>query len=358
MSGDAGPKTIAVLRALQLGDSLCAVPALRALRRRWPAARVTLIGLPWARELVTRFPDYLDDFMELPGFPGVPECGYEPRAAVQFVREAQQRRFDLALQLQGPGEASNALVALLGARRMAGYFREGQFCPDATSFLSWREDEHETERGVRLLAVLGAPCRRRGARGSRAARGPRRAGGRRERARPSSRRLCLCARGRAIAVAPLVSGTLRFGRRRACRARLAHRAHRHRQRGDARARSHAPHACHRRRPRGQDDTRRADGVARRRAAARDQRHRSQVHRGRARHAVRRDRVRRERAQLGCRRTGGAAGACRGGMPAVHVRTLPRRPRVRAWRRESRGARGRGGVAGREAEGVAQPSCAA
>jgi ADP-heptose:LPS heptosyltransferase len=158
MSGEGEPKTIAVLRALQLGDSLCTVPALRALRRRWPAAHVTLIGLPWARELVTRFPDYLDDFMELPGFPGVPECGYEPRAAVRFAREAQQRGFDLALQLQGPGEASNALVALLGARRMAGYFREGQFCPDTTSFLPWRDDEHETERGLRLLAALGAPA--------------------------------------------------------------------------------------------------------------------------------------------------------------------------------------------------------
>jgi ADP-heptose:LPS heptosyltransferase len=158
MSGETGPKTIAVLCALQLGDSLCAVPALRALRRRWPAARVTLIGLPWARELATRFADYLDDFMELPGFPGLPECGYEPRAAVRFVREAQQRRFDLALQLQGPGEASNALVALLGARRMAGYFREGQFCPDATSFLPWRDDDHETERAIRLLTALGAPA--------------------------------------------------------------------------------------------------------------------------------------------------------------------------------------------------------
>lgn len=158
MSGEAGPQTIAVLRALQLGDSLCAVPALRALRRRWPAAHVTLIGLPWARELPARFPDYIDDFMELPGFPGVPECSYEPRAAVRFVREAQQRRFDLALQLQGHGEASNALVALLGAQRMAGYFREGEFCPDARSFLPWRDDEHETERGLRLLAALGAPA--------------------------------------------------------------------------------------------------------------------------------------------------------------------------------------------------------
>jgi ADP-heptose:LPS heptosyltransferase len=155
--GASGPQTIAVFRALQLGDLLCAVPALRALRRRWPAARVTLIGLPWAREIVARFPAYLDDFMEFPGFPGLPERGYEPWSVVRFLREAQQRRFDLALQLHGSGEVSNPLVALLGAQRMAGYFREGQYCPDVASFLPWRADEHEAERGVRLLATLGAP---------------------------------------------------------------------------------------------------------------------------------------------------------------------------------------------------------
>jgi ADP-heptose:LPS heptosyltransferase len=151
------PRTIAVLRALQLGDLLCAVPALRALRRRWPAARVTLIGLPWAREMVARFPAYLDESLEFPGFPGFPERSYEPRAIVRFLREAQQRRFDLALQLHGSGEVSNPVVALLGAQRTAGYFREGQYCPDVTSFLPWRDDEHEVERGVRLLTALGAP---------------------------------------------------------------------------------------------------------------------------------------------------------------------------------------------------------
>lgn len=148
---------MAVLCARHLGDLLCTIPALRALRRRWPAAHVTLIGLPAAREVVARFPAYIDDFVEFPGFPGFAGGSYEPRATVRFLRDAQQRRFDLALQLNCGSEASNALVALLGARRMAGYFREGQFCPDATSFLPWRDDDAETERGVRLLAGLGVP---------------------------------------------------------------------------------------------------------------------------------------------------------------------------------------------------------
>src|SRR2546421_215741 len=91
------PERIAVFRALQLGDMLCAVPALRALRAHAPHARITLVGLPWAESFVERFPAYIDDLLPFPGYPGYPEQDGTIPAFLDFLDAARAKRFDLAI---------------------------------------------------------------------------------------------------------------------------------------------------------------------------------------------------------------------------------------------------------------------
>lgn len=152
---------IVVFRALQLGDMLCSVPALAALRAALPAAHVTLIGLPWARHFAERFAALIDDFLPFPGAPGFPEqADAAPRARAAFLAAARARRFDVAIQLHGSGERSNAIVAMLGAHRVAG------FCihpPQAgvRYFMHWPDALSETERQSSLMRFLGAPPLRR-----------------------------------------------------------------------------------------------------------------------------------------------------------------------------------------------------
>lgn len=153
---------IAVIRALALGDMLCAIPTFRALRARFPDAHIALIGLPWAAELVERFPAYLDELVEFPGFPGIPEVPVDPRRTTAFLSAMQARPFDLVVQLQGDGSVINEFAASLGARRLA-----GSVPTDAASapprdhardlWVAYRATGHEIDRLLAIPRALGAP---------------------------------------------------------------------------------------------------------------------------------------------------------------------------------------------------------
>jgi ADP-heptose:LPS heptosyltransferase len=146
---------IAVLRALKLGDLLCTVPALRALRVAHPFAEIRLVGLPWSAELVHRYDMYLDGLFELPGFPSFPEVPFDPAQFVRFLDRLQIWGPDLVLQLHGSGEQANPLAMLLGGQVTAGYYRPGAYCPDPDRFIPYPDDLPEVRRPLRLLERLG-----------------------------------------------------------------------------------------------------------------------------------------------------------------------------------------------------------
>ncbi len=151
------PRSIVILRALQLGDMLCAVPALRAVRSAFPDARITLIGLPWAEALVERFDRYLDDFIEFPGFAGLSGKVSQAQRFPGFLAEIKSRQYDLALQMHDAGSITNSLVMSFGARQTAGFHEMGQHIPEEGNFMLYPEEEPEVWRHLRLLEYLCIP---------------------------------------------------------------------------------------------------------------------------------------------------------------------------------------------------------
>ncbi|NJK78635.1 MAG: glycosyltransferase family 9 protein [Chloroflexaceae bacterium] len=148
---------VVLVRALPgLGDMLCAVPTLRAVRAALPNATVSLVGMPGAQVLLERFPHYLDELLEFPGFPGL-EFDPRPEQFVSFLEAACTPRFDLAIQMHGSGIYSNIFTVLLGATYTAGCYLPGQYCPDNKFFLPYPTHAPEIWRWLHLLEVLGIP---------------------------------------------------------------------------------------------------------------------------------------------------------------------------------------------------------
>ncbi len=130
-----------------MGDLICLVPALRALRRHYRRAEICLISLPWAAPFADRFGKYLDRFIEFPGYPGLPEQPYDSARTESFMERMRRERFDIVWQMHGSGEITNRVAADFQAKEVVGY---GLTLP-------WQEEEHEVVKYLMLVKARGIP---------------------------------------------------------------------------------------------------------------------------------------------------------------------------------------------------------
>jgi ADP-heptose:LPS heptosyltransferase len=142
-----------------LGDLLCSVPAVRALRRARPDLRVTVVTWPEMAPVVDRMSSWVDDLLPFPGVAGIPERPPQPAAWEPFLAEAAGRRFDLALQCYGDNPAANRVAAALGAPLVGGFAPTGWTPPPGSEDLHLRYPlgEHEVWRHLHLVERLGVP---------------------------------------------------------------------------------------------------------------------------------------------------------------------------------------------------------
>jgi heptosyltransferase II len=103
-----------------VGDAVMSLPALAAVRNRFPSAEITVLARPWVAGLYSRepFADRLILHQAPRGLRGLPQL-------MELARDLRRRRFDCAILLQNAFEA--ALVArLAGIPRRIGYDRDAR----------------------------------------------------------------------------------------------------------------------------------------------------------------------------------------------------------------------------------------
>lgn len=152
-------RRIAVLRANGLGDFVFALPALRALRLRFPDALLVLLGKPWHQRFLTGRGPVVDEVIALPPITGVgvpPEQGgQDDEAAIEACCAAlRERRFDMAFQMHGGGRYSNAFIQRIGARHTFGLHTPD--APRLAHSVPYMTLQNERLRLLEVAALAGA----------------------------------------------------------------------------------------------------------------------------------------------------------------------------------------------------------
>lgn len=103
-----------------VGDAVMSLPALAAVRTRFPGARIAVLARPWVADLYRHEP-FADEI--IPYQPGGGWRGWKARRAA--AADLRARGFDCALLLQNAFDA--ALIAWLARiPRRIGYARDGR----------------------------------------------------------------------------------------------------------------------------------------------------------------------------------------------------------------------------------------
>jgi lipopolysaccharide heptosyltransferase II len=128
---DIGPdqdviRQILVIRVDLLGDLVMTLPALDALRARWPHARITMLCTPQAEEIAARCASVDAVITYDPNVVRTPRWWLQPaglQGLIALVARLRRQRFDLAMSMHG--EFACLLAWASGARHRAGYAQEG-----------------------------------------------------------------------------------------------------------------------------------------------------------------------------------------------------------------------------------------
>lgn len=131
-----------------VGDAVMTIPALRQLRRVFPAARIVLHTRGWARGIFEDA-DFIDEILTFE------KSDSRIKDAFEQAKIIRQGNFDLAVVL--PNSFETALTAkFAGIKRRFGYAKDARafLLTDAVPIPEWKTERHEVYYYLNLIAAI------------------------------------------------------------------------------------------------------------------------------------------------------------------------------------------------------------
>jgi len=147
MAIDGEPRVLLV-RFGAIGNALAAVPAIRAIRAKWPGARIAMAADPVTIELLSPCP-YIDEFIRYD------HNGKEGRALgyLRFIRELRRRRFTHSVHFSR--RLRSELIGFLSGAGTRVGFETGEAVQLITHKVKYDEGVNVVEVTLRLARELG-----------------------------------------------------------------------------------------------------------------------------------------------------------------------------------------------------------
>ncbi len=143
-------KRILVVRTDRIGDVILSTPVLKALRKNYPSAFISVMISPYTKDVVEGNP-YIDEVIIY----DKDNKHKSWRRSIEFARRLKKRDFDLALILH-PTNRVHIVTFLAGIPRRVGYNHKlGFLLTDKIKHTKQSGLKHETEYTLDLLKPLG-----------------------------------------------------------------------------------------------------------------------------------------------------------------------------------------------------------
>lgn len=142
-------RILIVTKSRYLGDTIVAIPAMRALSARYPEARVTLLSNPLAKELLRGCP-YVHEYLARP-------AAARRRVDMEMWRVLRRKKYDLAV-LFNRSLGSAVLAFLAGIPQRVGFDTEGRGFL-LTKRVPYHPPKHEILHLLDVAEACDAPAR-------------------------------------------------------------------------------------------------------------------------------------------------------------------------------------------------------